>query len=152
IPRMGEGVLDELIDRVPGWAGRARTITPLEGGITNRNVRVDLDDGSFVVRDPGENTAELGIDRGHEREAAEQAAELGVGPEVVAFIEPEGSLVTRFVEGGLAEALGRSPQLDEAAVLLRTFHESAPITPVFDWYRVPQDYAATARQHGVEIT
>jgi thiamine kinase-like enzyme len=136
---------------VPGWAGRARTVTPLDGGITNRNVRVDLDDGSFVVRDPGEGTAELGIDRDHEREAAERAAALGVGPAVVAFVEPEGSLVTRFVEGGPATALDRAPQLGEAVGLLRTFHESDPITPVFDWYRVPQDYAATARDHGVDV-
>ena len=140
--------LEELIDRVPGWRGRARTVTPLEGGITNRNVRVDLDDGSFVVRDPGEGTAELGIDRRHEREAAERAAALGVGPEVVAFVEPEGSLVTRFVEGGPADLASR---LGEVADLLRRFHGSAPITPVFDWYRVPQDYAATAASHGVAL-
>ena len=36
-------------------------------------------------------------------------------------------------------------------MLLRTFHESAPIAGVFDWYRVPQDYAATAEAHGVDV-
>ena len=41
----------------------------------------------------------LGIDRRAEHEAATVAASLGVGPEVVAFVEPEGYLVTRFVEG-----------------------------------------------------
>ena len=136
---------------MPGWAGRARTVEPLEGGITNTNYRVTFDDGSFVVRAPGKDTDLLGIDRGHELEAAQRAAELGIGPEVVAFVEPDGSLVTRFVEGGPAESLTRAPQLDEAAALLRRFHESAPIRPVFDWYRVPQDYAATARAHGVVV-
>jgi thiamine kinase-like enzyme len=152
-PTDGEGgaTLDELIDRVPGWGGQARTVTPLDGGITNRNIRVDVDGGSYVVRDPGEGTAELGIDRGHEREAAERAAALGVGPEVVAFVEPEGSLVTRFVEGGPATGLGHAPQLGEAASLLRRFHDSGPITPIFDWHQVPQDYEATARAHGVAV-
>lgn len=143
--------VDDLLDRVPGWAGRARTVTPLEGGITNRNFRVDLDGESFVARAPGKGTDLLGIDRAHEFEAARRAAELGIGPEVVAFVEPDGSLVTRFVEGGPAEGLTHPTRLDAAASLLRRFHESAPITPVFDWYRVPQDYAATARAHGVDV-
>lgn len=152
---MGEGdevaSVDELIDRVPGWRSRARVVEPLEGGITNRNYRVTFDDGSFVVRAPGKDTELLGIDRVHEREAASRAAELGVGPEVVFFVQPEGSLVTRFVEGEPAPGLTHGPQLDAAASLLRQFHESAPITPVFDWYRVPQDYAATARAHDVVV-
>jgi len=145
--------LDELLDRVPGWAGRARTVEALEGGITNRNYRVTLDGESFVVRAPGENTDLLGIDRGHEEEAARQAAALGVGPEVVAFVEPEGSLVTRFVIGAApgAEALRTAPLLGEVAALLRVVHGGPAITADFDWYRVPQDYAATARAHGVDV-
>lgn len=145
--------IDDLLDRVPGWAGCARTVTPLDGGITNRNYRVDLGGESFVARAPGPGTDELGIDRDHELEAARRAADLGVGPEVVAFVEPEGSLVTRFVEGVAVEPaeLGPGALLAVAAGLLRRFHESAPITPVFDWYRVPQDYAATARAHGVVV-
>ena len=143
--------IDELLDRVPGWSGRPRTVTPLEGGITNRNYRVDLDGESFVARAPGQDTDLLGIDRDHEMEAAQRAADLEIGPPVVAFIEPDGSLITRYVEGGPAEALDRPPQLEAAAGLLRRFHASAPITPVFDWYRVPVDYAATARDHGVVV-
>ena len=145
--------LNGLIDRVPGWAGRARTVEPLDGGITNRNYRVTLDGESFVVRAPGENTELLGIDRAHEHEAARQAAALGIGPEVVAFVEPEGSLVTRFVVGAAAEpgALRAQPWLGEVAALLRVAHGGPPIAAVFDWYRVPQDYAATARAHGVDV-
>jgi thiamine kinase-like enzyme len=94
----------------------------------------------------------LGIDRHHEEEAARQAAALGVGPEVVALIEPEGALVTRFVDGSLPGevALRTSPLLGEVAALLRTVHDGPPIAAVFDWYQVPIDYAITARANGVE--
>jgi thiamine kinase-like enzyme len=150
--------LNGLIDRVPGLAGRARTIEALDGGITNRNYKVTLDgpDGereSFVVRAPGENTALLGIDRHHEVEAARQAAALGVSPEVVAFVEPEGALVTRFVPGTTLTTgeLGAEPLLGEAARLLRTVHGGPAITPVFDWYEVPRSYARTAAAHGVAV-
>jgi thiamine kinase-like enzyme len=158
----GRDGLDDLIDRVPGWRGRARTIEPLDGGITNRNYKVTLDGGggadasaverhSFVVRSPGSGTALLGIDRRHEEEAARQAASLGVGPEVVALVEPEGALVTRFVDGSVADeaALRSGPLLASVAALLRTVHGGPPIAAVFDWHQVPLGYAATARAHGV---
>jgi thiamine kinase-like enzyme len=113
---------------------------------------VTLEGESFVVRAPGENTDLLGIDRGHEEEAARRAAALGVAPEVVAFVQPEGSLVTRFVDGTApGAALRVSPLLGEVAALLRTVHEGPPIAAVFDWYRVPQDYAATARARGAVV-
>ncbi|MGQ0832100.1 MAG: phosphotransferase [Microthrixaceae bacterium] len=138
---------------MPGWAGRARAIEPLEGGITNRNYRVTIDGERFVVRAPGEGTELLGIDRRHEDEAARQAAALGVGPEVVAFVDPPGSLVTRFLDGDTAtsDALRREPLLHDVADLLRIVHAGPAISAVFGWYDVPLTYAATARSHGVTI-
>src|ERR1700736_5439963 len=88
-----------VLDRVPGWIGRPRTAEPLTGGITNRNYRVTVDAESFVVRIPAESGSLLGIDRRIEREASRLAAAAGIGPEVIAFIEPEGVLVPRFIEG-----------------------------------------------------
>ena len=144
--------LRALLDAVPGWAGRPRAVAALEGGITNHNWLVAVDGERFVVRSPGEGTALLGIDRDHEREAAVRAAALGVGPEVVAFVE--GSLVTRFVEG--AAPLGEGALADEATLtqvadLLRVVHEDPPIRAVFDWFAVPQAYAATASARGVVV-
>jgi len=150
---MTQGI-DDLCERVPGWAGRAREVMPLDGGITNRNFRVTLADraGSFVVRSPGKKTDLLGIDRGHEREAAEQAASLGVAPDVVAFVEPEGSLVTRFVEGRTLNATDvGGHHLEATGRLLRRVHDAPHIAGLFDWYEVPQTYAATATAHGVKV-
>ena len=70
----------------------------LGGGITNHNLKVTRRRG---VRAPdrrqGHRAARdrpLGRARGHARAAA-----LGIGPDVVDFVEPEGWLVTRFVDG-----------------------------------------------------
>ena len=71
----------------------------LGGGITNRNFKVSVDDAIYVLRVGGKDTELLGIDRRAEHEASLAAAAVGVGPEVVAFIEPEGFLVTRYIEG-----------------------------------------------------
>ena len=107
------------------WPGRRVEVEPLGGGITNRNFRVDCDGRSYVLRIGGKDTHLLGIDRRAEYRAASVAAALGVGPEVVAFVEPEGYLVTRFVEGAPAppEELRRPEALRETAALLRRIHD-----------------------------
>ena len=60
---------------------------PLGGGITNHNFKVAVGGEVFVLRIGGKDTELLGIDREHEHEAALAAARLGVGPEVVAFVD-----------------------------------------------------------------
>ena len=85
-----------MVERV--WPGRAE-IETLGGGITNRNFKVSVDGGVYVFRIGGRDTELLGIDRRAEHEASLAAAAVGVGPEVIAFVEPEGYLVTRFIEG-----------------------------------------------------
>src|SRR5206468_1280828 len=71
------------------------------------------------------------------------AAELGIGPEVVAYVEPEGYLVTRYVEGEVGRA-----RLEEVARLLRRFHGGRPIAGRFDSFRAVEAYAELAREYG----
>jgi len=88
------------MQRVPDLAGRALTLTALSGGITNRNYRVDVEGSSerFVIRLAGNDTHLLGISREVEHAATVAAAGVGVGAEVVAFLRPEGILVSRFID------------------------------------------------------
>ena len=50
----------DIVRRVPGWHDADPLITPLDGGITNRNFRIEIDGAAFVVRLPGERTELLG--------------------------------------------------------------------------------------------
>src|SRR6476659_8463777 len=102
-PLHGE-LRDELVramQRVPELAGRELTLTALSGGRRNRNYLVVVAGASdrYVIRLAGNDTHLLGISREVEHAATVAAAGVGVGPEVVAFIRPEGYLVTRFIEG-----------------------------------------------------
>src|SRR5256714_14917096 len=118
-----------VLDRVPGWHGRPRTSEPLAGGITNRNYRVAVDGEVFVVRIPAESGSLLGIDRRVEREASRLAAVAGVGPEVIAFIEPEGVLVTRFIEARPVRdhEVHEPVMLERIAQSLRHIHQAGSI-------------------------
>ncbi len=97
----------------------------LGGGITNHNAKVEVDGETYVLRVAGKDTNLLGIDRHVELDATRAAAALGVGPEVVAFVEPEGWLVTRFIPGATPplERMREPDMLARVASAVRAFHE-----------------------------
>jgi thiamine kinase-like enzyme len=133
------------------FPGRVRGFEPLGGGITNRNFKVTLDDGDVVLRIGGKDTALLGIDRQVEHAASRAAADAGLGPAVVMFVEPEGYLVTRYVAGRPlpVEEVRRPETLGRIASMLRTLHDGAAIPGRFDSFRVVEAYRDTAVAHGV---
>lgn len=139
-----------VIDRVPGWTGHVHGVEPLEGGITNRNYRVRVGQGLFVVRIPAHTSALLGIDRRVEHAVSRLAAAAGVGPEVIAFIEPEGALVTQFVVGRpVSDAAVHDPlMLQRIAHSLRRIHHAGAVDATFSPFRVVEAYALTATRHG----
>lgn len=143
-PRL-EKILESL------WLGRGPVITPITSGITNENVRVDVDGETFVVRLPGADTELLGIDRHAELEATRTAAAAGVGPEVVDFVE--GCLVTRFVEGRPIpeEDLERDDVLELVVRSVRAIHAAPPIPSAFPVFRIVERYRNLAAERGVPI-
>src|SRR5256886_10110656 len=149
-PMEVEELSASVLARVRGWHGRQRTAEPLTGGITNRNYRVGVDHEVFVVRVPAKSGSLLGIDRGIEREASRLAAAAGVGPEVIAFIEPEGVLVTRFIDGQPVRdhTIHDPVMLERIAQSLRRIHQAGSIDSAFSPFRVVEAYALTAVRHG----
>jgi thiamine kinase-like enzyme len=134
------------------WPGRAVAIEPLGGGITNRNFLADPGGGErFVVRIGGKDTALLGIDRRAEHEASVVAAGLGIGPEVVAFDERAGYLVTKYIEGRVmpVDEVRRPENLRAMARTLRHIHDGPPIPGRFDAFRVVEAYSSTAAGRGM---
>ena len=127
------------------WPDRELEIEPIGGGITNHNFVVRADGNAYVLRIAGADTELLGIDRSAEHEAARIAAGLEVGPEVVDFVE--GSLITRFVDGGIVpvEEIRRPECLREVAGLLRRIHEGPPFPATFDAFRVVEVYRRPTR-------
>ena len=132
------------------WPGRAVDLEPLGGGITNRNFKVALDGELFVLRIGGKDTELLGIDRMAEYRASLVAAELGIGPDVVAFVEPA-CFVARFIDGRLIppERMREPDAIAQAAAVLRRLHDGPEMPSRFDSFRVVESYRETALAHGV---
>jgi thiamine kinase-like enzyme len=144
--------LTEAVARLSALLGpREGGVLPLEGGITNRNFRVNFGGTDYVLRLPGKNTDLLGIDREAERLATKKAAELQLGPKVAAMLDQPPCLVTCFVKSrDVTAAEMREPAtIDAVARALRGFHQSGLELPT-DFYvsQIADDYAEVSRSRG----
>jgi thiamine kinase-like enzyme len=144
--------LEEAIARVPQWAGASDLkATPLGGGITNSNFRIDAGGESFVLRIAGADTELLGIDREVEFAANQAAGKLGIAPEVFFFIRPEGYLVTRFIDGKPIppDEIRRPENIHRVMDILRKIHGMPTIPGSFDVFQIIADYSEIARHSQV---
>jgi thiamine kinase-like enzyme len=141
-----------IAERVPGWAGRIATLEPLEGGITNRNLKVTLHDGAqYVLRLCGKDTELLGIDRHVELAANTHAFTVGAAPEPVAFVEPEGYLVTRFIDAAPVPDLRVDDVMTQVGSMLRKVHAGPALATSFGCFTIAERYGATAHARGTKL-
>ena len=146
--------LTEVVARLAALLGpREGTVVQLEGGITNRNFRVNFGGTDYVVRLPGKRTQLLGIDRQAECIANKAGAELGIAPKVAVLLDQPSALVTAFVSGRemRADELREPETIAEVAHDLRQLHDSGTKLPTgFDPFRLVEQYAEIGREHGSE--
>ncbi len=146
--------VEEAVTRVPQWKNsKDLRITPLTGGITNNNYRIDIGNEAYVLRIPGTDTELLGINRNNEYAANLAAGQSGVAPEVYYFIEPEGYLITRYISGCPVppEQLAQPENIRRVVQVVRRIHAMPDMPGRFDVFRVVRDYAIIARRYKVDF-
>lgn len=131
------------------------TVTPLGGGLTNRNYRVDIDGESYVLRIAGADADKLLIDRGREAVAMRSAAAAGIAPDLIDHLPDYSVMATRFVRGKqlAAEDLRQADGMRRVAQALRTCHDH-PVSAglgAFSAFDVVRSYFAQARAKNVPL-
>ena len=101
-----------------------------------------------MLRLAGNDTHLLGISREVEHAATVAAAGVGVGPEVIAFIRPRATSITRFIDGApIGSRRSIVPTtLARVAETLRRIHDGPPIPGLFVPFRIVEAYRALARR------
>ena len=142
-----------LIELIPELRCSSFTVSPLGGGLTNRNYRIDADGQSYVLRVAGKGTALLGIDRACEVACSRAAAALGVGPEVIVYLPEHEAIVRRFVPGRVltAEDVRQPDVLSRVAETLRRYHSGPPGEGSFSPFATVRNYHCLARERHVRF-
>jgi thiamine kinase-like enzyme len=133
---------------------RAAAAAQRLAGLTNLNYLVEDGADRYVLRIPGDGTAEY-IDRRAEAVAARSAAAAGVNAEVVFFDEEDGLMVTRFLEGATtmtAERFGDLGAVARAGQVFRRLHDTAePFATDFGLFPMLDDYKALLAAKGAVL-
>lgn len=120
--------LKDIVSRIPVFEN-LQSITPLEGGLTNMNYKVDTPKGIYVLRVSDSSSSLLGINRENERINTAKAHEAGVGAALIDSLPEENVLVIKWIEASTlhAEDIKSNPALlKRMAAALRQLH-AAPL-------------------------
>lgn len=146
--------LSLILQRFPQFNGaRSIKVKELSGGITNRNYKIDADGECYVLRLGGNETQFLGIDRKKEYECSALAWKVGIAPEPIAFLEPEGYILARFISGKAmsAEEIGTEQNIRRVVESMKAYHALDFFPGSFSPFHVAEEYAKTARGFHVKL-
>jgi thiamine kinase-like enzyme len=145
--------IEDILGKIPEWDTAGAVVSPLVGGITNQNYRVDTSGESFVLRIGGKGTHLLGIDRGRESVCTAIAAQVGVGAEVLHFLAGEDVLVTRFIVGiGITPEMAAQDEILRRIVdSMRRYHAGPDFPGTFSPFETVRNYHKLALEYGVSF-
>lgn len=145
--------IEQVVEKVPDWKGKSLSISPLSGGLTNINYRVDVDGTPFVVRIPGDNTELLAIDRTNEYHNTRAAAEAGVGPCIVHCLPEANVMVLEFIHGETMSRvkLQRAGMPTRMAQAIKQLHAGPRFLLDFNMFRLTELYLRIVQEHEVRI-
>jgi thiamine kinase-like enzyme len=145
--------IEDILGKIPEWDTAGAVVSPLVGGITNQNYRVDTGGETFVLRIGGKGTHLLGIDRGRESICTAIAAQVGVGAEVLHFLAGEDVLVTRFIVGiGITPEMAAQDEILRRIVdSMRRYHAGPDFPGTFSPFETVRNYHKLALEYGVSF-
>lgn len=146
--------LSHILQRIPELSvAQSLVIEELTGGITNRNYKITADGDCFVLRLGGNDTQFLGIDRNIEYECSVLAWQVGIAPEPIAFLEPEGYILARFISGkGLsAEEIGKDENIRRVVESMKAYHRLDFFPGSFSPFRVAEEYTKISLGFDVKL-
>jgi thiamine kinase-like enzyme len=143
----------QVVKLIPDWAGREIVTTPLSGGLTNQNFRVDVDGTPHFVRIPGASTELLAVDRVNEHHNTRAAAEAGVGPKVLYHLPGHQVMVLEFIAGKtMSNAALQAPGMPaRIAHSLRMLHAGPRFLTDFNMFRLIEFYLKMVKEYEVQI-
>jgi len=146
----------DLAEAIPALRGlRLEQIATPLGGLSNSNYRLDLPDGSLVLRLPRSNPGPFRIDRQEEVKAACFAGTVGIGPPVL-YANPQGVMLTRFIEQAKpmsVEAYRSDPSSVQriADVVTRLHRSDFRFKRHFDPFQILDNYRAECQRRSHDL-
>jgi len=145
--------IDEVVSKIPEWAGKAVSIHSLSGGLTNSNFKVDVDHVPYFVRVPGASTDLLAINRDNEVHNSKAAFVAGVGPKVLHHLPEYNVMVLEFLNGKTMskDSLNEPGMPTRMAESIKKLNEGPRFLLDFNMFRLTEYYLSLCRDRIIKI-
>lgn len=146
---MHDAKLNALCAKIPVLAN-VTNITRLNGGLTNKNYRIDTPANSYVMRISDPATSLLGIERNNERINTDRAHQAGIGAAVIDCLPEENVLLISWIEAKTLHAEDIHAQIEllpRIASSLRILHSGPIFLSNFYFPDVRKQYLKTVLEN-----
>jgi Phosphotransferase enzyme family. len=148
-----ESTIEEAIKHLELFKDRDVNLSPLSGGSMNGVFLAQMGDERYVIRKPGSKSDVLGMDRLSERYNAEIAAETGVAPRIIEYLDGSDVMVLEHIEGTVpvAEDLHSPEQVRRMADSCSRLHAGSRFINDFDMYRKVENWLHVCNERAIPL-
>ncbi len=146
-------VIEEVVHKIPDWKNRSVSITPLSGGLTNSNFKVEVDGVPYFVRVPGVSTELLAVNRENEYHNSKAAYDAGVGPNVLYYLPEYCVMVLEFLSGKTMskDSLNQPGMPTRMGQAIKKLHSGPRFVTDFNMFRLTEYYLQKSNEHDIKI-
>jgi len=145
--------IEEVVEKIPNWKDKVVDVTPLSGGLTNSNFKVEVDGTPYFVRVPGASTELLAIDRNNEYHNTKAAAEAGVAPKIVFHLPEYNVMVIEFLNGQTMskDSLNQPGMPTRMAQAIKRLNAGPRFLLDFNMFRLTEYYLSLCKERNIKI-
>jgi len=146
-------IIEEVVEKIPDWKNKQVSITPLSGGLTNFNFKVEVDGTPYFVRVPGASTELLAVNRDNEYHNSKAAFEAGVGPKVLYHLPEYSVMVLEFLNGRTMskDSLNEPGMPSRMAQAIKKLNAGPRFLQDFNMFRLTEYYLQICKEHNIKI-
>jgi len=146
-------IIEEVVAKIPEWEGKNVSISPLSGGLTNSNFKVEVDGTPYFVRVPGASTELLAIDRDNEYHNTKAASEAGVAPRIFHHLPEYHVMVIEFLSGKTMskESLNQPGQPTRMAQTIKRLNAGPRFLLDFNMFRLTEYYLSLCLDRDIKV-
>ena len=146
-------VIEEVANKIPEWQGKSIAITPLSGGLTNSNFKIEVDGTPYFVRVPGASTELLAIDRDNEYHNTKAASEAGVAPRIFHHLPEYHVMVIEFLNGKTMskESLNQLGMPTRMAQAIKRLNAGPRFLLDFNMFRLTEYYLSLCLDRDIKV-
>jgi len=146
-------IIEEVVTKISKWKGKDVSITPLSGGLTNSNFKVEVDGTPYFVRVPGASTELLAVNRDNEYQNSKAAFEAGVGPKVLYHLPEYNVIVLDFLNGKTMskDSLNEPGMPTRMAQTIKKLNQGPRFLLDFNMFRLTEYYLSLCKERDIKI-